>query len=462
MASSAQLKDEDGFALLEVIVAAALLAVMIVAVYTTFDVANHVSGQQKARAVAASLAQREQEYLRSLPASTLADIEDTPPAPKDETVDRIKYTIARSVVRLPRNEETPSCQATSAADYMKVVSTVSAPATVGIKPVTLTSVVTPPAGSFDANHGNLAVTVLNAGGGKQPNVNVTMTGGGRATTRTTDSNGCAFFGQQPTGDYTVGLSAVGMVDPAGVTAPTAVVKIAPEATSTQSFQYDVARTRSVVFVTQKIDGLTGTIKNEMVPAKARNIMVAPPGSTPVPLKFGDGTAQSKIDATGLFPFTSSYAFYAGDCTGARPADAGASAPRPAVPTSALATATGDVAVLMPAINITVVRAGTLPGTTVPASGAKIVLTPRTAGCSGTFQLGGTATTDTTGRLPGDGTVAAPFGKYDYCVVDASGRSTKGLVSLGTTLSQATHGLDNAAPGGISKTVTVSGTGGTCP
>jgi len=458
MVHARQLTDEDGSALLEVIVAAALLAVMIIAVFTTFDVTNHVSAQEKARAVAASLAQREQEYLRSLPASTLADIEDAPPTPKTETVDKLDFKIARSVVRLPRNTETVSCQSTATTDYMKVVSTVSAPAGIGIKPVTLTSVVTPPAGSFDANHGNLAVTVLNAAGGKQPNVNVTITAPGYSTSRTTDSAGCAFFGGQATGDYTVGASASNMVDPTGNAAPTTVVKVAPESTATASFQYDVARTRSVVFVTQRIDAITGAIKDEMVPAQARNVMVAPPGSAGAPFKFGDGNLASRIDAKNLFPFTSAYAFYAGDCTGARPADAAASAPRPAVPASALATGTGDVSVLMPAVNLTVTNSTGL----LPVSGAEIWLTSRKGDCSLKFRLGGTAVTDLRGRLSTDGALAAPFGTFDYCVKDSSGRTTTGLVSNGTDVTKPNNGLDNTNPAGVSKTVKLgTTTGGTC-
>ena len=69
-------QQEDGFALLETIVAAALLAVMVIAVFTTFDVANKVSGEEKARAVAASIAQREIEFMRSLPFAQLSALEE--------------------------------------------------------------------------------------------------------------------------------------------------------------------------------------------------------------------------------------------------------------------------------------------------------------------------------------------------------------------------------------------------
>jgi len=250
-----------------------------------------------------------------------------------------------------------------------------------------------------------------------------------------------------------------MVDPKWASAPTTAVKISPEATSTESMQYDVARTRSVVFRTQRIDASTGAIKNEMVDAKARKIMVAPPGSASVTKPFGTGSPQTRIDATGMFPFTSSYAVYAGDCTGARPADAVALAPRPAVPASALATATGDVVVLMPAVNLTVTNS---TGTT-PEKNVEITLYSKKGDCSAQFRLGDNAVTDDKGRLSVDGAVAAPFGTYDYCVKAPDGRTAKGFVTNGTDVTKANNGLDNTNPAGASKTVNLgTSTGGTCP
>jgi Tfp pilus assembly protein PilV len=454
------LDDEDGFALLEVIVAAALLAVMVVAVFTTFDVANRVSGQEKARAVAASLAQREQEFMRSLPASKLADIADqgTQNLPAEQ-VDNVSYTITRSAQWLARGSQSKSCASTSdSADYMKIVSTVSAPASTGIKPVTLTSVVAPPAGSFGANQGSLAVNVVNAAAAAQPGVNVTLTGPAYTATRTTDATGCAYFGEQPTGDYTATLSAVGMVDPNGSTTPSKAETIAPEATTTDTFQYDAAASRTAHFVTQKVDS-TGTVLNtSFVDAAWKSVMFAPSG-TVAPRKFTTATAQTTIAGTGLFPFTSAYAVYAGDCTGARPADAVAVAPRPAVPTSALATDTGDAMVLMPVVNVTVKNSA---GTS-NVSGAKIYLTAKSGDCTGTYQLGGSgATTDATGRLPAAGAGAMPFGGYDLCVVDSSGRRYQQsfVAASGSTPAK---GVDNTGPAGVTQTIKLgTTTGQTCP
>jgi Tfp pilus assembly protein PilV len=466
MPGSSKLREEDGFALLEVIVAAALLAVMVVAVFTTFDVVNRVSGQEKSRAVAASLAQREQELMRSMPVATLADIANQGVIPlPTKTVDRVDYRITRRAEWLSRGSQDTTCKSDSdRADYMRVTSTVTAPATVGIKPVTLTSVVGPPAGSFGADKGSLAILVQKADPTKpQPNVTVTLTGPGVTDSRTTDVNGCAFFGQHATGDFTVTLSSgAGMVDPTGDASPSNAETIAPEATTTDTFQYDTAFARTARFKTQKVDS-TGTIVNTLVDASWNSVMFAPSGSFAA-RKFTSAAARTSIDGTNLFPFTSAYAVYAGNCTGARPADATALAPRPAVPASTLATDTVDATVLMPVVNVTVKSS-----TGALVSGAKIYLTARSGDCTGTYQLGGSsASTDATGRLPLSGAGAMPFGGYDLCVVDAAGRRFKeayvaAVISPPAPVAVAAKGIDNTGPGGYTKAVQLgTATGQTCP
>ena len=88
-----QLAREDGFALLEVIVSAALLAVMIIAVYTSFDFANRNSGASRSRAVAASLASADQERLRATPVGDLSKLADIgAQAQPDKTIGGVTYT----------------------------------------------------------------------------------------------------------------------------------------------------------------------------------------------------------------------------------------------------------------------------------------------------------------------------------------------------------------------------------
>jgi Tfp pilus assembly protein PilE len=432
-----KLTDESGFALLESIVAAALLAVMVVAVFTTFDTVNRVSGQSKARATAASIAQREQEYMRTLPLSQLSTIADkVAPTTSTETIDNITYTITRSAKWLSDTTQATSCTSdpNRPGDYLKIVSTVSAPAASGIKPVRLSSVVSPPPGSFGPKQGSLAVTVLKADGTGQPNVSVTLANATASTSRTTDTQGCAFFGYQQVGAYTLVPFAVGMVDSNGRTnPPPQPVNIAPETISTASLQYDFAGKRNVVFKTQALDANTGLLTTNYVNTKARVVTFEPPGSTASTRTFGDGTTPvDTIVADKLFPFTSNYSVYAGNCPGAKPAPSVvALAPRPAAPAAELATGTADIQVLMPALAFTPVLPAGL--STTPVSGASVILTPKSTGCAGPFQLGGPgALTNGKGLLAGAGTTAVPFGTYDYCVQDATKHTVKGTVTVDGT------------------------------
>jgi type II secretory pathway pseudopilin PulG len=436
MLRQGKLSDESGFALLETVVAAALLAVMVIAVFTTFDTVNRVSGQSKMRAVAASLAQREQEALRTLPVAQLSTMADElTPRTSAEQIDNVKYTISRQAQWLSDATQATSCTADSTrpGDYVKIVSTVTPSPSMGVKPVRLASVVAPPAGSFGPGQGSLAVTVQKADGTGQPNVSVTLAGQGVSLARTTDKNGCVFFGYQAVGGYNVSFSGTGMVDQTGDPNPVKATNISAEAMSTLGLQYDGAGTRNVVFKTQALDATTGALTTTIVPTKARIVRFAPPGSAPM-RTFGDGiTRVDKIVASNLFPYTTNYSVYAGDCDGAKPSPSvPALPPRPAAPAAEPASGAADVQVLMPALAFTPV----LPASGSPAvTGASIVLTPKSTGCAGAFQLGGTGAVTNNKGLLASGTTAVPFGTYDYCVKDATNppyHTVKGTVTVDNT------------------------------
>src|ERR1700748_159744 len=69
----ARMRSESGFALLEAVVSAAVLAMVALAVLAGIDGASASSGREKARNVAATLAESDQERLRATPVAALAD-----------------------------------------------------------------------------------------------------------------------------------------------------------------------------------------------------------------------------------------------------------------------------------------------------------------------------------------------------------------------------------------------------
>jgi Tfp pilus assembly protein PilE len=399
-----QLSDERGSMLLEVIVSGALLAVMVIAVYTSFDIASRTSGGSKARAISASLAEADQERLRALPVATLSEIANAgaqtqPP----KSIDGIEYTVTSKADWVADASQGTSCASNgAAADYVKIVSTVSAPATAGIRPVTLTSVVTPPAGTFGAGQGSLAVSVVDAAGAPLRGIAATLSGTGVGATRTTDDAGCAFFGYQPTGSFTAGVAASNHVDPSGNPTPTEAVNIAADAVSTQAFRYDVADSVAVTFDTTRVNATTGVLEAATTAASARRVRFVH-GAVATPRTFGDGTPATSITADKLFPFPADpYSVYAGDCDGARPAS----------PPSVLATPTGPPGVLVRVPTLVfAVRSG---GANVLAPVVKLTATG--TGCSGTTQL-------SKGPVAGRVWDALPFGAYSYCATNGTRKVT---------------------------------------
>jgi prepilin-type N-terminal cleavage/methylation domain-containing protein len=96
----------SGFALIEVIVSAAVLAIVALAVLSGIDGAGASSAREKARAVASSLAEQDQERLRSMPVEMLANPPQTPPV----IVDGVTYDVASKAQWITDDTgRTPSC-----------------------------------------------------------------------------------------------------------------------------------------------------------------------------------------------------------------------------------------------------------------------------------------------------------------------------------------------------------------
>jgi hypothetical protein len=438
---------------------------MVIAVFTTFDVTNRVSAQDKTRAVAASLAQDEQERLRSIPtrllSSTMADKGDLAAPSSPYTVDKVGYTITSRVQWLRDDTQSTSCTTNgAAADYMKIVTTVSPPASIGTRPVTVSSVIAPPGGAFGAGQGSYALTVVGADGAGRPGMNASLSGVGAGATRTTDSSGCAFFGYQPVGNSTATVAFPGYVDRDGNATATVSASIAAEAMSTGSVKYDVAGSITTKFVTQKLasDGSIPATTNptDFVASTSRYLTLANSGMTAAKQKGSATAASSTFTNSSLFPFSDGYAIYAGNCAGARPTtQIAAAGSRPAAPVNQVATTAGaTVNVLVPAISVTVLKSGTDP-TKNQLQNAKVRLTPTSTGCAGAFDLGGPgAVTQANGRVTDPGT---PFGTYGYCVQGDLGDGK------GNRFKKSTVDIDNTGAAGAKVVVSLAGASfGTCP
>ncbi len=389
-AVASRVRAEDGFGLIEVLVTAVLVALVGIGVFTGLDAASATSGLNK------------QERLRSFRVGELSNLDET----RTVTSGGVPYTVNSRATWVSDGSGSQSCTNTSNdASYLRIKSTVSWPSMGGTSPVQLTSLVAPPNGSFGANEGSLVVQVRDGTGAGIEGVSVTATGPATLSD-TTDESGCAFFGYVAPGTYTVSPSQTGYVDPSGAAAPSRQASVIGEETATVAFDYAQAGSATVSFDTS----VGGTVRA----ATAENVILAHSG-LPAPGRrtFGTGSSRASIAATSLFPFSSPYAVYSGNCSGADPRNYSQAA-------GLLTVAPGGaytITVREPAINILVRKDG------VALNAARVRVTRRSTGCSGAL----TRSTNATGALPEPG---FPYGNYDVCADDALGASARRVTRTG--------------------------------
>src|SRR3954471_21392220 len=134
--------NESGFAMIEVIVSAAVLAMLALAVLSGIDGASRATGREKARSTAATVAEQDQERMRSLQIGTLSNAYDVT---RHVSVDGVNYDVRSTAKWVDDGGGTAvSCSTGPQADYLQITSSVTSN-TVGtrIAPVTLTSLLSP-------------------------------------------------------------------------------------------------------------------------------------------------------------------------------------------------------------------------------------------------------------------------------------------------------------------------------
>src|SRR3954466_13025425 len=116
-------RDERGFTLIEVLVSALLVVVVSLGVMSTFDATSRASDNSRARAIAQSLAQQDQEGLRGL---TVAQLTSVPAGPQAKTVDGRDFLITSTAVWDGDPDPNPDCGGDPVTtDYLRVTSLVS-------------------------------------------------------------------------------------------------------------------------------------------------------------------------------------------------------------------------------------------------------------------------------------------------------------------------------------------------
>jgi Tfp pilus assembly protein PilV len=437
--------DEAGFALIEVVVSA-LIAVMVTgAVITLLNSTGRASAEERHRSQAFSVAQEDQARLR---ATRITDL-NVAMKPRTVTLNGTPYTVTSSATFVSDKTSKTSCTSgSSASDYVKLGSKVTWPSMGSRAPIVLESIVSPVSGSLDPTHGNLAVTVVNAKQEKISGAGLSATGVG-AFSGSTDSEGCALFGGEPAGAYTLTPNLGSeYVNANGEVPPSIPITITAGTTTPLALEYDRAGSVEVNFKVKESGG-TGLLTS------TQDSLIAFNTGMKTAQLFGTpgGTEVSMIKATSLFPFAppNNDSFYAGSCTTNAPGAGGASV---SVPPGGNATATVQV----PALYLTVKNSSGTPAEQNGLNGAKVTVTDSVCKIGATTtKVKRTFTTNPTGNLPDPG---LPWGKYELCawaVISGKKRRT-------TTTSPSTSPVPVESLSGTTVTMTLStgSTEGECP
>src|SRR4051794_27309994 len=151
-----------------------------IGVFRALDGAAHATGTSKARGVAASLAQQDQERLRAMTITNLASVTATP---RDATVCAngtsgcVKYHIASSSAWVADTTAQSACTVSGARSYnLLATSTVTWDGQGSAPAITQKSLVSAPPGTTGGGQGSLGVRIRQDDGTAVPGISVTLSG----------------------------------------------------------------------------------------------------------------------------------------------------------------------------------------------------------------------------------------------------------------------------------------------
>lgn len=434
-----RLSAQEGSLLIEVMVGAVLVVGVSAAVLDGLKGAQDTGVSNRARTASASLAQQDQERLRSKPVTQLSNYRET----RNLTVGSVNYTIKSRTDWVNDASGVVSCtNGTNEAQYMRLSSTVNSNRN-SQSPVEQTSVVSPPRGAFTDTDGTIAIRVVDRNDAPLEGVRVDLSGP-RNLSDVTNDLGCVVFGFIPEGDYEAATTSLGLVGIDGASP----YQVDLQLTGGTTLVHQVALDRPATVVTSfetLLPGASTPVALTGSNKRMANSRLPSPGSR----TFTVGTPSLAITATNVFPFVDGYGVFAGTCHEANnpvtydedyytkaPGDRAFVSPGPGGSATAVAR--------VPAINVEVQNSsGTIQ------TGMRVFVTAADPpDCDDAYPM---QLSTATGALPQP---AFPFGEYTLCA-DNNALLTSARRRTPTTQATAT----NYSPAGTAKQILRMSTSG---
>lgn len=411
---SAARGSSEGFSLIEVVVAMAVLAITAMAVLTVLLNGVGVSKSARQRVAASNLASREIEIVRNQFNTSSSDALAVAAAgtqtnanpiagPGPSVVDGVPYTVTREVQWLPVGNGASACDGGSLISYpsLRVQVRVTWPDMRTALPVRSDTLLTP---SKDTLGGSVlsfvAVKVKNASGLASAGVPVSATGPGGSFSQTTDASGCAVFQVGAAGSYTVTLNTAGWVDQTGAQLSTKNSVVSAGQLARQEMTYDRAAT-----ITMNLRTTSGFSLPSPLPAVNYVKPNVPVASSRVIV----ASATTSTTVTGLWPDPGGYSAFSGSCKDSDPAGAPTGGTRGA-PVVIAPGGSGSVDARMAPLDIRVTR---LAGGNV--GGARVIATSTALPC-GADRVLDLGTTASNGKLQ----TSVPHGTWTLTISGVAG------------------------------------------
>lgn len=447
--------SQDGFLLVEVMISALLVALIVVATFNGFAVANKASSDSRQRDQAALLAAQSQEQLRSEPATAL-DVLEQNPHKYTSTVGGTEYTISQEAKPLGSSGSTTGCnvsetRASTGANFL-VISTVTWPTQERAKRpgVTQSSVITPPTGS------DIEVDVINGAGHGVSGVTARTTfvpvesASSDTVEATTGSEGCVVLSGIQSTTATVEIEEkTGFVTPSGaLKPPPKELTIAPNVTTHYVVEFAEAG-RIAARYTYKgettwdgkavkgdtfVVGNYGKMKVEPEYEIGSTAFASCEGSeelskatTGLYRELAETAACTRYPHGDLFPFSTPWLVYPGDCSANKNAESEG---------SALVTSGATTTVNVPLAYTDLILYNGTYGKTSAVTEALGPVRLTNTGCATaptpnnsrgfTYVHEETGTTLASETHAGEGRLEnpfLPFGSFSLCLVDSTTKKT---------------------------------------
>lgn len=423
-----RVRDESGVSIIEVLAATLIFLILSVGVAQATVTAIRLSGDQRHRVTALSLAAGEIDLVRSI-----GDPFDIIDRDVTQTIDGVDYTIHRDTSWVSSTGLDIPCGAggTGNLQYMRVNVRVTWVGQIEpISPVSSDTIIAPDGRLNDPARGTINVLVVGADGTGRAEVAVDIQPDGSDAESldeqpdVTNAEGCTFATQVVPGSYTVELAKSGYISSEQDSAPTVTVEVAAGATVNASFTYDSAATFALSYVSAPV-------------ASVGSLVSAGDGEVTFINTYGAYYVRSSATAS-LFPWSSGYRAIAGhyvapDATGAGGCPMVDPAEWAANPSSSPTLAAGTASAAAPSGSITVPM-GVLEVKNIQRNyylRAVSVSTPAVAGEPGCDEtMGYTFTRTQNSSASETRTILLPYGTWKLYYTTST--STGGSSGTGTT------------------------------